>query len=446
MPARKPPIEETWPASKTELWPIEKIKPYAKNPRTHSDEQTRLIAASMASDGVTAPILVDEEGEIIAGHGRRLAAIANGFTRYPVIVARGWSDDRKRAVRLKDNSLASLSGWNKQLMTFELAELQSTGFDLLTLGLEEYELRSFGIGDATGMGDPEDAPEPPANPVSRIGDLWLLQDHRLLCGDSTKPEDVERVLAGARPPLMVTDPPYGVEYDANWRNEAAEKGFIGYGARAISVVSNDDRIDWTATWKLFPGDVVYCWHAGRHASEVQSSLESARFEMVSQIIWAKPRFVISRGDYHWQHEPCWYAVRKGAKHRWAGDRSQTTLWSIPHAKSETGHSTQKPIECMKRPIENNSKRGDGVYEPFSGSFTTGIACEMTGRKCFAIELMPAYIDVGVLRWQTLTGKEAILESSGQTYAEVKAEREKPARRKPPPAPTKKPCRSRVSHA
>jgi DNA modification methylase len=165
-------------------------------------------------------------------------------------------------------------------------------------------------------------------------------------------------------------------------------------------------VDWREAWQLFPGSIAYCWHAGRHASGVQASLEAASFEIVCQVIWAKDRFVISRGDYHWQHEPCWYAVRKGSKHAWSGDRSQTTLWQIGHTKSETGHSAQKPVECMKRPIENNSSPGQAVYDPFVGSGTTIIAAEMTGRACHALEINPTYCDVTIERWQNFTGEKA----------------------------------------
>ena len=190
------------------------------------------------------------------------------------------------------------------------------------------------------------------------------------------------------------------------------------GAGAVGKVLNDDKADWRDAWALFPGDVAYVWHAGRHASTVQASLEKAGFQMRSQIIWAKTRLIISRGHYHWQHEPCWYAVRKGSKGHWHGDRSQTTLWKIDHLKSDTGHGTQKPVECMRRPIENNSVAGNAVYEPFSGSGTTIIAAEQTGRRCLAIELNPAYVDVAVKRWQEFTGKQATLAADGRTFDEV----------------------------
>lgn len=250
--------------------------------------------------------------------------------------------------------------------------------------------------------------------------------HRLVCGDSTTVEAVDAALGDVKPHLMVTDPPYGVSYDPAWR---VASGINGQN-HAKGLVSNDDRADWSEAWALFPGDVAYVWHGGLHAAIVANSLAACDFGIRSQIIWAKTSMVIGRGDYHWQHEPCWYAVRKGRPGRSSGDRKQTTLWAIdkPH-KSETGHSTQKPVECMRRPIENNSRSGDAVYEPFSGSGTTIIAAEMTGRVCLAIELSPVYIDLAVRRWEAFAGAEALLESTGETFAQVSAERLAPPNEK-----------------
>lgn len=232
----------------------------------------------------------------------------------------------------------------------------------------------------------------------KTGDLWQIGEHRLVCGDSTNSQAVDAVLDGAKPNLMVTDPPYGVEYDPEWRDEAASKGLIAYAASSVGTVENDERIDWSAAYQLFEGKVAYIWHAGRHASEVQASIELSGFEIRCQIIWAKPVFAISRGHYHWQHEPCWYAFRKGETADWIGDHSQTTLWTINRDDSaEGGHSTQKPLECMARPIRNHE--GD-VYEPFAGSGTTLVACQNLGRKCYAIEISENYCAVILERMQT----------------------------------------------
>jgi DNA modification methylase len=266
-----------------------------------------------------------------------------------------------------------------------------------------------------GLTDEDEVPEVPEEPVTVEGDVWLLGRHRIICGDSTSADTVAALLGDVKPHLMVTDPPYGVEYDASWREDA---GAAGSGT-AKGKVLNDDRCDWREAWALFPGDVVYVWHAGLYAGEVADSLSVNGFTLRSQIVWAKSSLVMSRGDYHWQHEPCWYAVKNGKKGHYDGGRKQSTLWQIDKPrKSETGHSTQKPVECMKRPIENNSSPGQAVYEPFSGSGTTIIAGEMTGRHIYALELNPSYVDVAIKRWQDFTGEKAVHAESGKTFEEV----------------------------
>jgi DNA modification methylase len=409
----------SWPADSVERRPIASLIPYVNNARTHSDTQVAQIAASMKEWGWTNPVLVDEAGMIIAGHGRILAARKLGFNEAPVMVASGWTDAQKKAYVLADNQLALNAGWDNDLLKIELQGLGASGFDLDLIGFENIDAL---LADKTqGLTDPDDVPPAPEQPVTETGDVWLLGRHRLICGDSTNADDVERVLNGVKPHLMVTDPPYGVEYDASWRS--AVNGVGPNSKLAIGKVLNDDRADWREAWSLFPGDVAYVWHADLHARTVVESLEVCGFVMRAQIIWAKQQFAISRGDYHHQHEPCWYAVRKGKTGHYDGGRKQSTLWEIPKPqKSETGHSTQKPIECMKRPIENNSSAGQAVYEPFSGSGTTIIAGEMTGRSIHAIELSPAYVDVAVTRWQSFTGQSATLEATGETFDEIKNKR------------------------
>jgi DNA modification methylase len=304
------------------------------------------------------------------------------------------------------------------LISSQFQTITREGFDEFAADLEDSWLKDtthfdaldgFDMADptgTTGLTDEESVPELPVVPTSVLGDIYLLGDHRIMCGDSTDKESVLKLLGGGVPSLMVTDPPYGVEYDPNWRNEAERKNGEAFGGRAIGKVLNDDRADWREAWELYPGNVAYVWHSALHSSEVDASLVAAGFEIRSQIIWAKHRFAISRGHYHWQHEPCWYAVRKNESGNWSGDRSQTTLWAITHNASDTGHGTQKPIECMLRPIENNSKSGDIVYDPFLGSGTTLIAAEKSGRTCYGMELSPQYVDVIVKRWEDFTGRKA----------------------------------------
>lgn len=397
--------------------PLQALVPYARNARKHSEAQVAQIAASIREFGWTNPILVDGDNGIIAGHGRLLAARKLGLTDVPVIELAGLSEAQKRAYVIADNKLALNAGWDAELLAVEFGDLQGLDFDLSLTGFGEDEIAALTSLGTAGLTDPDDVPAPPARPVSRMGDLWLLGRHRLLCGDSTNACDVDNVLAGVKPQLMVTDPPYGVNYDPSWREKLGTEAELATGK-----VLNDDRADWREAWALFPGDVAYVWHGALHAGTVTGSLEAAGFAIRSQIIWDKTRLVIGCGDYHWQHEPAWYAVRKGRTGHWAGDRKQTTVWSIPHLKSETGHGTQKPVECMRRPIENNSSPGQAVYEPFCGSGTTIIAAEMTGRSCHAIELDPVYVDMAVIRWQAFTGRAAVLDGDGRSFAELKAER------------------------
>jgi DNA modification methylase len=400
--------------------PVASLVPYARNARTHSDEQVAEIAASVTEYGWTNPVLLDKDDSIIAGHGRVLAARKLEMEEVPCIVLAGLSDAQKRAYRLADNKMALNAGWDPKLLGLEFTELREMDFNLNLTGFGKDEIRGIvaALGATTGLTDPDAVPEAPEVPTSASGDLWRLGEHRLLCGDSTNAEDVKRCLGLAKPHLMVTDPPYGVDYDPAWRVR------VGLSAEAATgKVTNDDRADWQEAWGLFKGDVAYVWHAGRFASEVQRSLERSGFDVRNQIIWAKTRFSISRGHYHWQHEPCWYVVRKGRNGHWSGDRKQSTIWEVAHVRSDTGHGTQKPVECMRRPIENNSVAGEAIYEPFLGSGTTMIAAEMEARTCHAIEVDPVYVDVAVMRWQEFTGEKATLDG-GPTFDEVTVEREK----------------------
>ena len=412
-------MKKDWPAEKIEMRKINELIPYARNSRTHSDAQVAQIAASIKEWGWTTPILVDEEGTIIAGHGRTLAGRKLGLVEVPVMVARGWSEAQKKAYVIADNQLAMNAGWDTDLLAVELKELGELGFELDLIGFDDKALANILNVENEGLTDPDETPEAPTEPVSVLGDVWIMGKHRIVCGSSTEAETVSKLLGDVKPHLMVTDPPYGVEYDPEWRQRAG----VNTDTAAKGKVLNDDKADWREAWALFPGDVAYIWHAGLFAGVVADSLMACDFALRSQIIWDKGQLVLSRGDYHWQHEPCWYAVRKTKKGHWGGDRKQTTVWQIPKPKkSETGHGTQKPVECMKRPIENNSSPGQAVYEPFSGSGTTIIAGEMTGRSVYAVELNPAYVDVAVKRWQDFTGQKAILEGAGKTFDEIGGER------------------------
>ena len=411
-----------------ETWPIERCIGYARNPRKN-DHAVDKVASAIREFGFRVPIVAKSDGTVVDGHLRLKAAAKLGLTEVPVILADDLTDAQIKAFRLSVNKVSEFAEWDIDLLKLEFEDLDAAGFDLTLTGFDLGEIAALTLDVTEGLTDPDAVPDAPAVPVTVLGDVWLLGRHRIACGSSTDAHTVEAVLAGVKPHLMVTDPPYGVGYDANWRNEAAAKGLIGQRGQSMSVgkVLNDDRADWREAWALFPGDVAYVWHGGLFGGVVAESLVACGFETRSQIIWAKDRFQLSRGNYHGQHEPCWYAVRKTTKGQWCGDRTQSTLWSIKLPWDNYGnrkpgpeddknsHSTQKPVECMKRPIENNSSPGQAVYEPFSGSGTTIIAGEMTGRCVYAIELNPAYVDMAVIRWQDFTGQTATLEATGQPF-------------------------------
>ncbi len=399
-----------------ETWPVGRLIPYARNPRKN-DAVVDQMCGAIKEFGFRIPIVAKSDGTVVDGHLRLKAAQRLGLADVPVALADDLSEAQIKAFRLLANRSAAWAEWDEDLLTLEFQDLADLGFDLCLTGFEPGEIAAFLADPATGLTDPDDIPAVPEHPVTRPGDVWVLGAHRLVCGDCTDAATVGQALAGTTPHLMVTDPPYGVAYDPAWRNRAGISS-----TRRTGTVQNDHRADWREAWALFPGDVAYVWHGALHAATVAESLTAFGFEIRAQIIWAKDRLVLGRGHFHWQHEPAWYAVR-GQGH-WAGDRKQTTLWSIPSRDqdAETTHGTQKPVECMRRPIVNNSSPGQAIYEPFCGSGTTIIAAEITGRSCHAIEINPAYVDVAVTRWQAFTGKEAVLDGTDRTFAAIAAAR------------------------
>jgi DNA modification methylase len=386
------------------------VTPDPHNARRHTPRNIGLIEDSMQTDGAGRSILVDQDGVTIAGAGAWEAATQVGITRAAIIetdgdtlvvVKRTVTPEQRLRLALADNRATELSSWDAD----RLKALQAEAPHLLQQLWTEQELTQFFASVRTeptdGRTDPEAVPDERPTTIQR-GDLFALGRHRLLCGDSTYAGDVTRVLAGARPLLMVTDPPYGVAYDPSWRARAG----VNLNPYKLGLVANDDRADWTDAWRLFPGEVAYVWHAGLKAGIVGTSLEHAGFGLRAQIMWAKDRLALSRGDYHWQHEPCWYAVRDGAAGHRTDDRTQSTLWTIP-ARDDAGHGhgTQKPVECMRRPMQNHV--ASDVYDPFAGSGTTLIAAEQLGRRCLAMEIEPRYVQVAIDRWEAFTGQSAV---------------------------------------
>lgn len=401
-----------------EMWSVARLIPSARNARTHSRAQITEIASSIQAFGFSNPVLIGVDGDIIAGHGRLAAARQLGMTEIPAIVLSGLTEVQRRQLMLADNRLALNAGWDAEMLAAELTDLKVLGADLAVLGFTPQELaKALNSGCAGGLTDEDETPEPLEETVTVTGDIWTAGAHRIGCGDSTEPAVVASVLAGATPDLMVTDPPYGVGYDPEWRHRLG----INRSSRR-GKVRNDDKADWGDAWALFPGNIAYVWHGALHTSTVASSLIANGFTIRSQIVWAKERLILSRGDYHWQHEPCWYAVR--AKGHWTGDRKQTTLWTIASGgqDAKTTHGTQKPVECMRRPMLNNSSCGEAVYDPFLGSGTTLIAAQTAGRICFALDLEPRYVDVAIRRWQAFTGETAYLLADGRRFDAVATER------------------------
>lgn len=401
--ARRIPISELAPNTG-------QIPGVPRNPRIIQDGRFTKLVRSLKEDPemleLRELLVYEHDGSyVVIGGNMRLKALKHiGETEAPCkVIPPGMPPEKLRAIATKDNSGFGEWDWDALAEEWDRGELDEWGVDFPAITKPK-----------KGLTDPDAVPETPKVPVTRPGDIWALGEHRIICGDSTKAQVVSALLVGAEPHLMVTDPPYGVNYDPKWRVRAG----VNMETAASGIVHNDDRADWREAWALFPGDVAYVWHGGVHTHTVADSLVASGFGLRAQIIWNKGQLVMGRGDYHWQHEPCWYVVRGGKTGHYVGGRKQTTVWDIakPH-KSETGHSTQKPVECMLRPILNNSKPGDLVYEPFSGSGTTIIACEQSGRKCRAIELAPEYVDVAVKRWQEFTGKEAVLMATGETFAQ-----------------------------
>lgn len=396
-----------------QLIPIKKLTLLERNPRTISKEQFAKLCQSLEDDPHffhNRPCLVNDVNGVLnvyAGNQRVRAAQKLNWKEVPCIVDRDLSEEVIKQRIIKDN---------KQYGEFDF-DILANEYEvdlLLNAGFLEQELLFPGVQEVLNE-EPEDEEEVEVDEkkeaITQLGDLYELGPHRLICGDSTEPDTVQKLLDGAEPILMVTDPPYGVNYDASWRNKSLKKG-----SRTLGKVENDDKINWGLAWSLFPGSAAYIWHAAWFSSEVHKSLCDAEFDIISQLIWSKQHFSLSRGDYHWKHEPCWYAVKKGHKHNWQGARDQHTIWEISNlcafgkSKDEdtrTEHSTQKPLECMVRPIRNNTAKGEGVYDPFLGSGTTLIAAEKLDRICYGVELSPTYCDVIVNRWVAHRQKHAL---------------------------------------
>ena len=413
------------PTPATDMRTLSDLTSDPRNANRGTPRGREALRHSLHAFGAGRAVLIDRHGVVIAGNktvaearaqGLGLRVIESDGSELIAVQRRDLdlaSDDRAQALALADNRVGELDlVWDETT----LQELHAAGVELAAFWTDE-ELAALFAEPVTGLTD-ENAVVAPGPTAFARGDLVALGPHRLLCGDATSADDVDRVLAGVPPALMTTDPPYGVQYTPAWRHD------VYPGQRtAVGRVVNDDRADWTDAWRLFTGDVAYVFHAGLRAATVAASLEAAGFDLRSQIIWVKQHFALSRGHYHWGHEPAWYAVRRGATARWCGDRQQSTVWEVPNLNpvgglregenAPTGHGTQKPVRLVEIPLLNHTQPGETLFDPFCGSGTALIAAEKTGRRCVALEIDPQYVQVAVARWEAFTGQSATVVGGGR---------------------------------
>ena len=407
----------SWFADKIEQWPTAKLLPYARNARTHSDDQVAQIAASIAEFGFTNPILAGSDGVIVAGHGRLAAAQKLGLELVPVVVLDHLTPTQRRALVIADNRIAENAGWDDAMLRIEIAALQDDDFDLSLTGFDADALAELMAGDepdVEGEADDDAVPEVSETPISRPGDVWLLGGHRLLCGDSTVAESYDRVLDGNPVDMVFTDPPYNV----NYANSAKDK-MRGKDRAILNDNLGDGFYDFllaalTLTVAHCRGG-IYVAMSSSELDVLQAAFRAAGGKWSTFIIWAKNTFTLGRADYQRQYEPILYGWPEGAQRHWCGDRDQGDVWNIKKPQKNDLHPTMKPVELVERAIRNSSRPGNVVLDPFGGSGTTLIAAEKSGRMARLIELDPKYVDVIVRRWQDWTGKQATRESDGVLF-------------------------------
>jgi len=409
---------------------VEDLIPYARNSRTHSDAQVAQIAASVREFGWTNPVLVDGENGIIAGHGRILAARKLGMEEVPCIELAGLSDTQRRAYIIADNKLALNAGWDDELLAIEFAELADAGFDNLLTGFTQDEIDALTPEQIPeGLTDEDAVPELQAEPVSKLGDVWLLGKHRVMCGDSTSIDSVEALMAGGLADQLITDPPYNVALGMNETPAEAKKRNRRTDGLTVmnDEMSDDDFRQFlrdafvAADAVMKEGAVFYIWHADSEGYNFRGACKDIGWKVRQCLIWKKSSLVMGRQDYHWKHEPCLYGWKEGSGHLWAADRKQTTILEFDKPSRNGVHPTMKPVDLIEYQVLNNTKGSDVVLDLFGGGGSTLIACEKTGRHARLMELDPKYVDVIVRRWQEFTGKQATHEATGATFAEVEAD-------------------------
>jgi DNA modification methylase len=393
-------------ATKIEWQSVDKLIPYAKNARTHSDEQVAQIAGSIKEFGFNNPVLVDKDNSIIAGHGRLMAARKLGMDKVPVVQLGHMTEAQRKAYVLADNRIALNSGWDTGMLSLELQDLKDD-IDLSLLGFDPDELDALlnPIEETEGLTDEDAVPDVPDEPKTKLGDIYILGNHRLMCGDSTSIDAVEALMDGQLADQLVTDPPYNIAYEG--------------GSKKRDQIKNDEMADEefrqflkdvyiAANAVMKAGAVFYIWHADTEGYNFRGAARDMGWKVRQTLIWNKDNSAFGRSDYHWKHEPCLYGWKEGAAHLWAADRKQTTVIQCKRPSKSELHPTMKPVELMEYQILNNTKGSDIVLDLFGGSGSTMIAAEKTGRKSCLMELDPKYCDVIVQRWEEFTGKKAVL--------------------------------------
>ena len=401
-----------------ESLPVSDLIPYARNSRTHSEEQVAQIAASIREFGFTNPVLIDSNGTIIAGHGRVMAAKKVGLTEVPCLRLQHLSPSQIRAYVIADNKLAINAGWDDEMLKAELLTLQEEGFNTDLTGFSDEELNALlNLEIIEGQTDPDEVPEPPVEPVTKLGDIWVLGNHRLMCGDSTSIDNAKRLMHNSLADLLITDPPYNVALGMDETPEEAKKRNRRTDGLTIQndKMNDEDFLQFlcdvytTADTVMNEGAVFYIWHADSEGLNFRKAAFQAGWKIRQCLIWNKNSLIMGRQDYQWKHEPCLYGWKDGAAHYWGSDRTQTTILEFNKPSRNGVHPTMKPVELFEYQIKNSSKPNAIVLDLFGGSGTTAIVCEKTGRKARLMELDPKYRDVIVKRWEDFTGKKAVLE-------------------------------------
>ena len=386
---------------------ITALIPYAKNSRTHDDAQVAQIAASIKEFGWTNPILINGEKGIIAGHGRLMAARKLKMDKVPVIELNGMTDAQKKAYVIADNRLALNAGWDNAMLTIELQDLEDEGFDLSLTGFDDSELDALlnPIEETEGLTDEDAVPDVPEEPKTKLGDIYILGNHRLMCGDSCSVTDMKKLVNDRQVDMWLTDPPYNVAYEGKTKDALTIKN-DSMNDEGFRQFLRDAYV--TADTVMKPGAVFYIWHADSEGYNFRGAAYDAGWKVRQCLIWKKSTMVMGRQDYHWKHEPCLYGWKEGAGHLWATDRKQTTILEFDKPNRNKEHPTMKPVALFEYQMLNNTKGGDIILDSFGGSGTTMLAAEKNGRIAYLMELDPKYCDVIVKRWEDFTGKKVIL--------------------------------------